>query len=168
MSKYDQEIREVEARLVREREALIAKAEDLGETARDAAVSPKGLLAALAIGFILGELTAPRRRRGKTPAVETTKKVGLGGLIGSALFAYARSQYGSPWALGRSAWDYAAALRARRAAAAAQAAASGRVVTPAPRPERTPTPMRPAAGTGVSAPSAYPERVRSASPHAAG
>ena len=123
-TKYDEEIRQVESRLVREREALKAKAEDLTETARDAAVSPKGLVAAFAIGFLLGELTAPKRRKEKSQVADTTKKVGIGGLLGSALFAFARSQYGSPWTLGRSAWEYAAALRARRAAAAASAAAT--------------------------------------------
>jgi hypothetical protein len=169
MSKYDDEIREVEARLMREREALMAKAEDLGETARDAAVSPKGLLAAFAIGFVLGELTAPRRRKEKSQVVDTTKKVGLGGLIGSAVFAYARSHYGSPWALGRSAWEYAAAARARRAAAAARAAAASPVVTPSASADSVPpTPAGPAASARATPSPVYPERVRSASTHAAG
>ena len=90
--KYDDEIREVEARLIRERQALAVQAEDLSATAREAAASPKGLLIALAVGFALGELTAPRKRsrhrkRDESQAVETTKKLGLGGLIGSALMA---------------------------------------------------------------------------------
>ena len=169
MTKFDDEIREVEARLVREREALRAKAEDLGETARDAAVSPKGLLAAFAIGFVLGELTTPRRRKEKSQAVETTKKVGIGGLLGSAIFAYARSHYGSPWSLGRSAWDYAAAMRQRRAAAAARAAASS-IVTPTPQPStvRPNPPTQPVGGVRAPVAPVYPERARSASTHAAG
>lgn len=171
-TKYDDEIREVESRLVREREALKAKAEDLGETARDAAVSPKGLIAAFAIGFLFGELTAPKRRKEKSQVADTTKKVGIGGLIGSALFAFARSQYGSPWQLGRSAWEFAAAQRARRAAAAATSAAEAAEAAEASRAH-----SRAAAAAAASyqsdvsrtaSPSSYPEPVRSPQTHAAG
>jgi hypothetical protein len=166
-TKYDDEIREVESRLVREREALLAKAEILGETARDAAVSPKGLLAAVAVGFLLGELTTPKRRGEKSQAAATTAKVGIGGLIGSALMSYARTQYGSPWALGRSAWNYAAAQRARRAAAAAaaaQTAASSAYSSPVRRQEPARAPS--AAGTVQTVPPAgYSKRSPAPSTH---
>jgi hypothetical protein len=171
-TKYDEEIRQVESRLVREREALKAKAEDLTETARDAAVSPKGLVAAFAIGFLLGELTAPKRRKEKSQVADTTKKVGIGGLLGSALFAFARSQYGSPWTLGRSAWEYAAALRARRAAAAASAAgaaAASRMNTAASAPPVNAAGATYGNNSGRSGPAAaYREPTRSPQGHAAG
>ena len=123
MRKYDEEIREVEARLQREREALLLQAEDLGHTARDAAISPKGLLAAAVVGFMLGELTTRPRRH--VDWSSTPRKLGLGGLLGGAALAFIRTQYGSPAALGRAAWEYAAELRARRAAAANAATAAG-------------------------------------------
>ena len=119
MSRYDDEIRAVEARLVRDRQALVQDAQDLAATARDAMSSPKGLAIAFAAGFLLGELTAPRRprkSRGQQTA-ETTKKLGLGGLLGSALFAFVRARYGSPWVLARHALDYYLSMqRARQSA----------------------------------------------------
>jgi hypothetical protein len=164
--KYDDEIREVEARLIRERQALAVQAEDLSATAREAAASPKGLLIALAVGFALGELTAPRKRsrhrkRDESQAVETTKKLGLGGLIGSALMAYARTHYGSPWALARHAWNYyAASQRTRRAAM--QRSTGYEPVTPAavpPAPVVTPAPA-------AAASSGYPHIQTGSERHA--
>jgi hypothetical protein len=168
-SKYDDEIREAESRLMRDRQALVAQAEDLSATARDAASSPKGLGVAFAVGFILGELTAPRRPRKSHAAqtVDTTKKVGLGGLLGSALFAYVRSQYGSPWAIGRSALSYyAETQRARRAAMQRQ----GPDFSDAASPTST---VAPAAAThptsaAVAPSAAYPSSVRSEQSHATG
>ena len=101
-SKYDDEIREAEQRLIRDRQALVDEAHALTIRAREAAASPKGLFAAFVIGYVVGELTAPKRRdKRREAAVATTKKVGIGGLLGSAVLAYVRSQYGSPWVLGR-------------------------------------------------------------------
>ncbi|MGH8663733.1 MAG: hypothetical protein ACREUX_05655 [Burkholderiales bacterium] len=167
-TKYDDDIREAESRLVRDRQALVAQAEDLTARTRDVASSPKGLVAAFAVGFVLGELTRPRRpRRSKSQAqtADTTAKVGLGGLIGSALFAYARSRYGSPWALGHSAWSYyAARQQARRAATqgrtpAATTNATGSTVV---RPARTP-----AGDVGAVSPAAaYSSSLRSPQQHA--
>ena len=123
MTKFDEEIQEVEARVAREREELVHQAEDLGHTightAREAAISPRGLIAAAAIGFMVGELTRPRRHP-RTPQAQPTArgKMGrLGGLLGGAALAFVKSRYGSPAALSRAAWEFAAAQRARRAAA---------------------------------------------------
>ncbi len=109
MKRYDEDIRVVEARLQRERELLRAEAEDLRAITLDAAVSPKGLLAAAAVGFFIGELLRPRRQRHPEPSA--AKKMGFGGLIASLAFAALRSQVGSPWTLGRAAWEYAAKAR---------------------------------------------------------
>jgi hypothetical protein len=170
-TKYDDEIREAEARLMRDRQALIAQAEDLSAKARETAAkasatasSPKGLLAAFAVGFVLGELTAPRRPRKSSAAqtVDTTKKVGIGGLIGSALFAYARSHYGSPWALGRSAWGYYAQMRqARQAAMRRQASTMASAARSGPTSAAPVAPVTPVRPT-------YPEAVHSPERHAAG
>jgi hypothetical protein len=112
MTKYDDEIREVESRLEREREALRVQAQDLTSTARRVVASPKGLLAAAVVGFLFGELTAPRRRRrsghetrqqGVQPAA---KALGIGGILGSAALTFARQRYGSPWVLANRAWHY--------------------------------------------------------------
>ena len=117
MTKFDEEIHEVEARLAREREELVHQAEDLGQTAREAAISPKGLIAAAAVGFMVGELTKSRRHP-RTAAPPAARKMGIGGLLGGAALAFLKARYGSPAALSRAAWEYAAAQRARRAAAA--------------------------------------------------
>jgi hypothetical protein len=166
--RYDDDIREAESRLVRDREALIVQAADLTASVRELASSPKGLLAALAVGFILGELTAPRRHRQapkKSPvaqSADTTAKMGLGGLIGSALFAYARSRYGSPWEMGRSAWNFYRQQARRRAATRASA----------PRPAAAPAssvvrPARAPAGSGaLSTAPAYSASLRSPQHHA--
>ena len=114
MSKYDEEIREVESRLEREREALRIQAQDLRSTARRVVASPKGLLAAAVVGFVFGELTSPRRRRrggretreqGAQPA-PTAKALGIGGILGSAALTFVRQRYGSPWVLANRAWHY--------------------------------------------------------------
>lgn len=165
-TKYDEEIREVEARLIRERQVLAERAEDLSATAREAAASPKGLLIAFAVGFLLSELTAPKKRgrrgrRDESPAVETTKKLGLGGLIGSALVAYARTHYGSPLALGRHALNYY--LESQRARQAAMQRSAGYAPPSAPA---TSAAAEGAPGTGV--PRSYPHPEPGAQPHVTG
>jgi len=137
ITKFDEEIQEVEARLAREREALVHQAEDLGHTAREAAISPKGLMAAAAVGFMLGELTRPRRAHANGNAGSSApRKLGFGGIIGGAALALLRSRYGSPAALSRAAWEFAAAQRAHRnstrAPTAAGAARSGSYGASAP------------------------------------
>lgn len=150
MTKYDDEIREVESRLEREREVLRVQAQDLTSTARRVVASPKGLLAAAAVGFVFGELTAPRRRRragrdtreqGAPPAA---KALGIGGILGSAALTFVRQRYGSPWVLANRAWhyyqmqkrarqrdDYAHSPPPRRAAAVRPAPASVEPLAPA-------------------------------------
>lgn len=113
MDRYDDEIRDLEERLMREREALVHQAEDLTDRARDLAVSPKGLLAAAAVGFLLGELSRPRRRHHHD---STPRKLGVIGGIGGMALTLIKAQYGSPLAFARAAWDYMAARRAARSA----------------------------------------------------
>ena len=141
ITKFDEEIHEVEERLAREREALVHQAEDLGHTAREAAISPKGLLAAAAVGFMFAELTRSRRPSGQVVVADAngqvSRKLGVGGLLGGAALAIIKAKYGSPGALSRAAWEFAAAQRARRSdasvsASSARTAAPG-AYAPAPR-----------------------------------
>lgn len=126
MIKYDDEIRVVEERLVREREALAYQAERLGQKARDTAASPKGLVVAAAVGFLIGELSRPRHHHHHSQhsphSATPTKKIGLGGVIGGMALALMRAQYGSPLGFGRAALAYAADRR-RAAQAASERAA---------------------------------------------
>jgi len=110
MDRYDDEIRELEERMMREREALIHQAESLTDKARSLAVSPKGLLFAAAFGFLLGEVTRPRSRhqRESLPA-----KVGMGGVVGGLALALIKAQYGSPLGFARAMWEQVEARRAR-------------------------------------------------------
>ena len=93
MSDHDQEIRTVESRLQAERIALAAGVRQLGASARDALVSPRGLLAAAGVGFLLGEALRPFRQ----PA--PTRQLGLAGTLGAAALSLVRARYGSPWQL---------------------------------------------------------------------
>lgn len=120
MGRYDDEIRAVEERLVREREALADQAHRLAQGTRSAVASPKGLLVAAAIGFLIGELFRPRHHHHHS-APGTSTKIGLGGLVGGVALALMRAQYGSPLGFGRAALQYAAERRR-----AAQASASAR------------------------------------------
>lgn len=113
MDRYDDEIRALEERLMREREVLMHQAEDLTDRARALAVSPKGLLAAAAVGFLLGELSRPRRRQHQD---SMPRKLGFGGVIGGMALALIKAQYGSPLAFAHAAWDYVAARRSARPA----------------------------------------------------
>lgn len=101
----DDDIRAVEQRIARGRHRLAALAEDCEETARHAIVSPHGLIAVAAVGFMLGEMLRPRRR----PA--PTRNAGLGGLVGGAIAALLRARYGNPWSLAALTWARAAAAR---------------------------------------------------------
>jgi hypothetical protein len=55
MTAYDEEIRAVENRLARGRQALAEHARMLEEAARDAVLSSEGLLVAACVGYLLGE-----------------------------------------------------------------------------------------------------------------
>ena len=69
LTRLDGEIRELEARIVRERRALRELTADCSATLRDRAVSPKSLAAIAAVGFFAAELLHPARalrRGGKT------------------------------------------------------------------------------------------------------
>lgn len=129
-TRFDDEIREVEVRLASEREALFDGADRLTHTAKCVAASPKGLLAAAVVGFLIGELTRPRRRpSGPDQSSVTSKAVGLGGVLGGVALALVRAQFGSPLGMGKAALEYAAARRRARAAAASDAGAAGSIAT---------------------------------------
>jgi len=125
MRKYDDEIHAVEERLVREREALAYQAQRLAQTARSAAASPKGLLVAAAIGFLIGELSRPRHHHHHSVSGATQAKIGLGSVLGGLALALMRAQYGSPLGFGRAALQYAADRRRAAQAASERAAWEG-------------------------------------------
>lgn len=93
MHPTDDEIRDVEMRIARERAAVTGLLADYRETTRDIVTAPRSLIAFAALGYFIGEVlhSKPRaaapRRRGFTTA-----------LLGTAV-ALLRAQYGSPWAL---------------------------------------------------------------------
>jgi hypothetical protein len=146
MNKYEDEIQAVEERLVREREALALRAEYLGRSARSAAASPKGLIVAAAIGFLVGELTRPRHHHHHGPAPGAPGKLGLGSLLGGVALALMRAQYGSPLGFGRAAFQYAAERRAARAAEADRAAFAAEARAPT-GPTDAAAPVTPTAST---------------------
>lgn len=115
MDRYDEEIRQLEERLMHEREALVHRADDLTQRARALAASPKGLLAAAAVGFMLGELSRPRRYRHDEERDRIPRKLGFSGVVGGVALALIKAQYGSPLAFGRAVLDFIAARRARPA-----------------------------------------------------
>ena len=118
--KYDDDIRQVEARLRLERQALVAQVAALGTSVRKAVVSPTGLVMAAVAGFLIGEMTRPRRPPPPAqPQLNAARNLGLGGLLGSAALALVRARYGSPWMLGRSALQHLMEPRNRAAASTA-------------------------------------------------
>jgi len=133
LTKYDDEIREVEARLSFERAALVHGAEDLAHAAKRKAASHKGLVMAVAVGFLLGELSRPKRRHVKQAHTSATPRaLGLGSVLGGVALALIRAQFGSPLGMGKAAIEYAADRSRRRAAArtpvgADSAASVGRI-----------------------------------------
>lgn len=129
-TRFDDEIREVEVRLASEREALFHGAEHLSHSAKCLAASPKGLLAAAVVGFLIGELTRPRRSPARHDQSSVTPKaVGLGGVLGGVALALVRAQFGSPLGMGKAAFEYAAARWRSRAAAASGSGAPGAIAT---------------------------------------
>lgn len=100
MSRLDEEIRAVEARIARERTGLATLIDDCEETARDTVAAPKSLFAVAALGFALGEMLRPARA---APA----RSRGVKGLLAGAALALIRARYGSPWVLARRIWSEA-------------------------------------------------------------
>jgi hypothetical protein len=100
MSRLDEEIRAVEARIARGRTGLATLMGDCEETARDAVAAPKSLLAVAALGFALGEMLRPAR-------AAPPRSRGVKGLLAGAALALIRARYGSPWALARRIWSEA-------------------------------------------------------------
>lgn len=107
MGQLESEIREVEARIARERSAMALAVDDCVVSARNAVVSPQSLLAVAAVGFVIGSLS--KRQAAPAPA----GKHGLAPIVGSLAVSLLRAQYGSPWALAQS------ILQRRRSRAAA-------------------------------------------------
>src|SRR5690606_7171956 len=93
----DDEIYEVEARIAQRREALPRVASDTGRSAVDVLVSPAGLAAAVAVGFLAGGGLRRRRRRPRKQETEPVKAgLGIGSLLMTAGLALVRAQFGSP------------------------------------------------------------------------
>ena len=92
LTRLDGEIRELEARIVRERRALRELTADCSATLRDRAVSPKSLAAIAAIGFFAAELLHPAR------ALRRGGKTGLLAAVVGAVIPLLRSRYGL-WAI---------------------------------------------------------------------
>lgn len=109
--KLDDEIRLVEERIAGGRTRLGRTADQLGDTARDAVASPGVMLAAVAVGFVLGSLT--RRPRATAAAAGT----GLGGLLMAALLPLARMAYATAV---ETFWNQTVRSRRRDDAAAAR------------------------------------------------
>lgn len=140
MTRYDEEIRELETRLQREREALADRVDEVAQRARSTAdrarasvASPRGLLGALAAGYLIGELTRRRRKlppHGDHESSSVPRKLGVGGLLGGAALAVIRAQYGSPLAFARAMSEYVAEWRAARAAMAGEFPADPHRVQP--------------------------------------
>lgn len=94
MRQLDDEIRTVETRIARNRDGMAELLDDYGETARDKMTAPRSLLAVAAVGFVLGEVLHPRRRR-----AATARSRGVGAIVAGAAMGLLRARYGSPWAL---------------------------------------------------------------------
>jgi hypothetical protein len=93
MMHLESEIREVEARIARERDAMALALGDCVESARNAAVAPKSLLTVAAVGYVLG--TAAKRRA----APQAKPRSRLGTFLGSVALSVFQARYGSPWSL---------------------------------------------------------------------
>lgn len=109
----DDEIRAVELRIARERNALALLAADWTGTARDALVSGKSLVAVAAFGFVLGEVLRPTKPAGRV------RKLGVGGMLAGVAFSAFRARYGSPWVIVEMAWQAWRSAKSRRAVPAA-------------------------------------------------
>jgi hypothetical protein len=108
MMANDEEIRAVENRLADERHALADRARCLEEAALDALLSPRGLLVAASVGFLIGKALHPSR------SARSDRGQGIRSVLASAAVVLVRALGSSPGALARV-MDKAAAMRARRA-----------------------------------------------------
>lgn len=88
---------EAEARVARERALLDAQFDAWSGQVRKEAASPRGLGAALAIGFVVGNVIRRRPRRREASAGAPVRKSFLAVATGLALSAL-RWRYGNPWA----------------------------------------------------------------------
>jgi hypothetical protein len=113
MRNIDAEIQAVEARIASERDGVAALLDEYGETARDTVTAPKTLLAAAALGFVLGEAL----RSGRSAAAPRGGlRSGLGALAAGTAMGLIRARYGSPWMLlARPIWSEAKAKPPRPA-----------------------------------------------------
>lgn len=139
----DEQIREVENRIALERLALADAVDGCKRNLREAATSPKTLVALLGVGFAAGKMLfrdKPKGRKGRAQEDEApVKSAGVLGLLtgiaGTALsMGTTRMGWGAvaKWAAGR--------YMRNRAAARAASKAAERAVD-----RRPPPPMRPAA-----------------------
>jgi len=94
--RLDDEIRALEARIARERDAMTLAIEDCLRSARDTLVAPQSLLAVAAMGFLLG---AASKVRG---ASDLQGKTGLAVALLKLATSVLRARYGTPWALMKS------------------------------------------------------------------
>lgn len=104
MTRFDQEIHEVEARIERERHALASAAARAGHSAKCSLTNPKALLVAAGIGYVLGELIQrPKKVVRAVPVAAQPGKIGVWSLLGALAAALLRaSGYGNPVALAQS------------------------------------------------------------------
>lgn len=96
----DDEIRDLELRIVRRRHAIEWSARAARQRAVRTLVSPAGLLGAVGIGFLAAFGLARRRRSQAAARVAAHgrmgKLAGLASLLASVGFALLRAQFGSP------------------------------------------------------------------------
>lgn len=104
----DNEIYELEERLQRRRAEIPRVARAAGRGALDKVASPKGLAAAVAVGFIVGgglrrtKYVPERRERERRQEMPKKKGVAVGSLLMSAAIALIRAQYGSPFGMAKA------------------------------------------------------------------
>ena len=85
MRALDDEIRDVERRLVRRRSGVSLLARDWAEALRDVLVSGKSLIGVAAVGFAVGEMLRPSRR---VPGRGGGKLLAFASLLLRARFAF--------------------------------------------------------------------------------
>lgn len=89
LNAIDEEIRQLEERIARDRAAFVAAVNECGHRARETASSPKALLAVAALGFVAGKIIfrpAAKAKRAQKQA-ERAQPSKLGGLLGLAASA---------------------------------------------------------------------------------
>ncbi|ANQ85003.1 hypothetical protein dqs_1965 [Azoarcus olearius] len=149
---YERELHAAERRVAEDR-AELSRATSLWlQRRRETAVSGRGLLGAVAAGFVVGGLM--RRRRPKPAASNAAGAAAVGAVAGGGMFtallglaaSMLRSRYGDPWKIAAMLWQ-----RQRQARMARAAAAGARPVPPTAAPytaSRARMPSRPGGGAG--------------------